>query len=1216
MKLHSVYRLSLLVTLFVVACMARSANAQAPTPEYEPIDRVENSFVNLATFPVRPMAFDASGNLWAINHHNSTIQKFTGSSAPSTEYALPWGPASVAYWAGPTADPADDEMVVTCRASWAVVELDVASGRILHVHQLRPDATDSSRQGRMAEPGDIVIVGNQALVTCSGADTVLQIDLVTKNFFLYGRDTRPSYPRFLAKAPLFLSVGPDGLVYVAPLISGNNTRVDGGLAGTSVLTPGSNPGMPDVDLFRIDPATHGLTDAAVGMGTILFAHGVNPATGKMWMLNTDAHNAKINGFNDEPSANGRFLDNRVSVFSLMAGGTTPSGSNSPVVLDVVPATTMSGSVGQPFSLTFLNDVTRPEHGDAYICGLLTDNVLVMDKNLARKHEIALPPGSIPRQVLLTPDQSKLLVYCWGTNLVHVYDLNFAAPVVYPSLQLGFDPTPTELVAGRVEFFSARHSRNKNLSCASCHVEGGSDMLAWNLSNQPIDDKGPMVTQTLVGIERLGPFHWRGERSLDAFHGAFPGLLGNSTSTGIPLDLPANSTEFKALKRYIFSLTNPANPNQSRLRILDDQLSTPDAPGASAVLGKKEFFESRSFAGFSHACVNCHQMPTGTGGDVMDCLHAFTRPRRTQEKPAPFHELWRKQASAGNFLFAGTNTEFRSFLGIGFSHVGDDATLSAFVHRVAAPLEPNPLAIIDDITAFIHQADQGLGQAAHYAYLLNNATANPPAGVATPTDELFTYLLRGQALGLVGDTLPKRRNCDVVVFGKVGGSATPRRWYFDRYQSRFVCDDPSLVTPGQPLPGIRTLGDFLAQAAASGSTESNVFLGLPVGMGERFGVDYDLDGTYNAIDGAPLDNTVPGASPATVSFVSAPGLSSPVQVLWTNSRTARLTFDTNVPTKYRITLSPSSSPSTPVSSSDIYSRNHSVLVTDLHASTPLPAPPVTPGSGFVAYPATTVLYRATVEVTPLNGAPLSTTIQLQSGPFKTSKVGENDPRQVRLRLNHIVDGLSMAPIHGSSSSLPARSVSLATMFKRGGQFALTSPFQFTRPPAMDRIVIARVFKRDMVTLRTVPLKRGDIREVPNSDTLFLVDRVFLNQDGAFRLTVGQEIGTAIPDPTGVFLVSQNLSNPNVRMDFELTGTPGGTLGTNEKLIFSIEAVVEIARNRWRGRNDVYQDSTGADAYILKTEIQNLTGVPTWELDNEAWCKWSFPDTTEAGATVSD
>src|SRR5262249_59402690 len=67
-------------------------------------------------------------------------------------------------------------------------------------------------------------------------------------------------------------------------------------------------------------------------------------------------------------------------------------------------------------------------------------------------------------------------------------------------------------------------------CASCHIFGDFDSLAWDLGN-PDDGllpnpnpfaigsggpfhpmKGPMTTQSLRGLANHGPMHWRGDRT--------------------------------------------------------------------------------------------------------------------------------------------------------------------------------------------------------------------------------------------------------------------------------------------------------------------------------------------------------------------------------------------------------------------------------------------------------------------------------------------------------------------------------------------------------------------------------------------------------------------------------------------------------------------------------------------------------------------------------
>src|SRR5262249_34749996 len=97
-----------------------------------------------------------------------------------------------------------------------------------------------------------------------------------------------------------------------------------------------------------------------------------------------------------------------------------------------------------------------------------------------------------------------------------------------------------VVVGRRFLYDAKFSSSHGDSaCASCHVFGDFDSLAWDLGNpdnkvvadpgpfvsqlldlitgKPIDPifhpmKGPMVTQSLRGLVNVGPMHWRGDRT--------------------------------------------------------------------------------------------------------------------------------------------------------------------------------------------------------------------------------------------------------------------------------------------------------------------------------------------------------------------------------------------------------------------------------------------------------------------------------------------------------------------------------------------------------------------------------------------------------------------------------------------------------------------------------------------------------------------------------
>ena len=131
--------------------------------------------------------------------------------------------------------------------------------------------------------------------------------------------------------------------------------------------------------------------------------------------------------------------------------------------------------------------------------------------------------------------------------------------------------PDAIVNGRKFFYGGFTSSHGEQSCASCHIFGDSDNLAWDLGDpngtyigppggnpngllgfHPM--KGPLVTQSLRGLPGTPPFHWRGDRpNLTAFNGAFVSLMGRTTV------LP--DSEMAALSDFVIPLVYPPNPNQ-------------------------------------------------------------------------------------------------------------------------------------------------------------------------------------------------------------------------------------------------------------------------------------------------------------------------------------------------------------------------------------------------------------------------------------------------------------------------------------------------------------------------------------------------------------------------------------------------------------------------------------------------------------------------------
>jgi hypothetical protein len=196
--------------------------------------------------------------------------------------------------------------------------------------------------------------------------------------------------------------------------------------------------------------------------------------------------------------------------------------------------------------------------------------------------------------------------------------------------------------------------------------------------------------------------------------------------------------------------------------------------------------------------------------------------------------------------------------------------------------------------------------------------------------LRSYLL-GQA---------QQRNCDVVAFGTVdlGAGAQSMRWVWDRSLLVFRAEDSS-VAP-------RSVEFFITQAMAG--TGSNIFLGLPVGMGERFGVDSDADDLYNRDelalgtdplnpdtdgDGFPDGHEVLNGGDPNDPTVGSNDTTSPtvsnVKLLYVTARVAKIRFDVDEPTVFSAIWTSGNSSGGDATS--LFEKTHTVLLSDLRVN---------------------------------------------------------------------------------------------------------------------------------------------------------------------------------------------------------------------------------------------------------------------------------------------
>jgi len=890
------------------------AAAKAP---YALLDRVQGPYTNLGDIvPFRPMAIPADGSaLYAVNTHGNTVQVFDDlSGQPAHTWPVAWGPVSIALYDSPLQSRA--LLLVVCRGSHVLCLVDRLDGTLVDVIDLP------------FEPADIVVVPDtdRAFVSCSGVDRVVEVSIDA------GRVARSfAIP---AKHPAYLSLDADGDVLVAPMISGNNSLMVGQL-DNGVIVDMANPalsstGMPDNDLFRIRRATGAVEPLARHTGTILFAQGVSPADGRLWQLNWEAKN-KDPLKQSEPAIRGDFVDNRLTIVTLPA---TPGGvatSHQVINLDDTDRSTPAvefdpaRTVGQPCGLEFARN------GFAFVTGMATDNVTLLGPSGNFVVEWNVPDGSIPRASLMHPNGIWLFVYCWGTNKVETYSFAPFVGTSFLTLDLGHDPAPEIVKQGRAVFYDATFSQHNNATCGSCHVDGRADGLAWNLSNKPYDDKGPLVTQTLAGIERLAPFHWRGERStLAEFNGAFTGLLGAPAM----LDTTPGG-EFDRFQAFVFSLQNTANPGQGPQRVLDDALAPVEASGfkGSAVAGQQKYIELDSVGTLS--CSDCHSLPTGSNNDRIFEIGSQIAQQTHQETTA-FNEMWRKEQPIVQVDVLG-NTLNVPLNGFGLLHNGSIDNLFGFVNRFGHPDQD-----IADITAFIRQFDDGQAPAIHEAIGLDQQHASNVRRIES--------LLVKQA---------KSDNISLAARGqlRLGNSWRTLTFAYEPRAEHFVCED-STVAP-------KTLAQFSALAQADQA--HLVFVGLPLGNAATW-IDDDQDGAKNLdevargsnrrdpdtdddtfLDGTELRlGSHPNLASSTPVDTRDPAVSN-FAVDWNTTRVASLTFETDEPTNWSLAYTDSASGVTRTVASRQLATAHLIRLKELLPSTDA-IPPGYPGL-FVSYTGT-------------------------------------------------------------------------------------------------------------------------------------------------------------------------------------------------------------------------------------------------------------------------
>ncbi|WP_437838574.1 beta-propeller fold lactonase family protein [Sorangium sp. So ce1153] len=901
---------------FLAVCTGATATLLTATPPAA----AATPFTTFESGQVRPMALSRDGKLlFAVNTPDNRLEIFrVHANRLQLKASVPVGLEPVAV-----AARGDDEVWVVNHLSDSVSVVDVhdaEKARVVRSLLVGDEPRDivfaGPRRSRAfittAHRGQNIPFDPQITTPGVGRADVWVFDADHLGTSLGGAPL--SIVTLFSDTPRALAVTPDGKrVYAAAFHSGNRTTSideslvpNGGEAEGGLPWPNTNVegipqpevglilkfdgahwvdelgrpwddavrfSLPDKDVFVIDATANpprqvpGPGGFFTGVGTILFNMVVNPVNGKVYVSNTDANNAERfegPGLFAGHSVRGHLHESRITV--LGPSGVVPRHLNKHIDYSSCCAPVSSAenakSLAQPTEMAVTSDGKT-----LYVAALGSDKIGVFDTAKLEKgtfvpstaNQIHVPGGG-PTGLVLDEDRHRLYVLARFDNAISVIDTRTRHEVAHVPMH---NPEPPSVVRGRRFLYDASlSSSHGDSSCASCHIFGDFDSLAWDLGNPDgsmlnpdgsvvsnpgpfctdlfgLDPrfhpmKGPMTTQSLRGMANHGPMHWRGDRTgghdeptaqpdsgvfderaaFKKFRNSFVDLLGR--------DEAISEEDMDAFADFILQVTYPPNP----IRALDDSL-TPDQQAGRA------FFGGPVSSILGASCIGCHTVDPeanpddfapgffGSDGGSANANESqiFKVPhlRNQYQKVGMFG-----MAESFVFPFGGSNAHMGDQVrGFGFLHDGAVDTLfrfNAFSDFVQTPETPGGFPVGPEGDLMKHQVE---------AYMLALESNLKPivgqqitltssnAAVAGPRIDLL--VARADA----GD-------CDLVVKGWSHGEELG---FLYTGGGRFEADRE--CEPWRSGAELRLL--------ARGRRGELTYTCVPPGSGERIGIDRDGDG---------------------------------------------------------------------------------------------------------------------------------------------------------------------------------------------------------------------------------------------------------------------------------------------------------------------------------------------------------------------------------------
>lgn len=424
------------------------------------------------------------------------------------------------------------------------------------------------------------------------------------------------------------------------LVSGAGAALSGRPVGWDLL---------DHDLAVIDAMTLDV-EYVTGLMNLCMAASVNPATGEIAVVGTDARNE----IRFEPILNGRFLRVNMAIVDPVVPQTPSTVDLNPHLTyesPSIPQVQRNESIGDP------RGVVWNAQGDrGYVSGMGSNNVIVVDAAGSRVGlQTTIEVGEGPTGIVLDEARERLYVLNKFAGSISTVDASAEVELE----QVPFcDPSPPEIKAGRRHLYGTHETSGLgHIACASCHPDARMDRLAWDLGNPtgamkvfdqncnfgsdgpdeadgveflgpgPCPDwhpmKGPMVTQTLQDIIGKEPHHWRGDRDgIEEFNQTFTNLQGD--------DAMLTAEEMQEFEDFLATVHFPPNPFRNFDNGLPVDLPLPGQyytgiggdegeplPSGNAAAAAGIFRDHHLIETLSISCSECYTLPTGIGtNDVL------------------------------------------------------------------------------------------------------------------------------------------------------------------------------------------------------------------------------------------------------------------------------------------------------------------------------------------------------------------------------------------------------------------------------------------------------------------------------------------------------------------------------------------------------------------------------------------------------------------------